>query len=207
MMNSVNSKTQQLIWVFALCLGMSASARAGQAAEPSFACNKVESGSIEALVCQDAELSKLDAELAEVYAAASQKAVNEHPPVLKAEQRGWIKGRNDCWKSDDKRQCVFDAYQLRITELQARYRLVSTTGPVTYLCDDQANHEVIVTFFSTALPSLIAENGDNVSFMTLQPSASGSKYEGRNELFWEHHGEALIVWGFGTPEIHCKPIS
>jgi membrane-bound inhibitor of C-type lysozyme len=78
---------------------------------------------------------------------------------------------------------------------------------VTYLCDDQPNHELIVTFFSTALPSLIAENGDSVSFMTLQPSASGAKYQGRNELFWEHQGEALIVWGFEAPEIHCKPNS
>jgi uncharacterized protein len=42
------------------------------------------------LVCAEPELSTLDRKLAEVYAAASRKAVNEHPPMLKAEQRGWI---------------------------------------------------------------------------------------------------------------------
>jgi len=34
------------------------------------------------------------------------KVVNDRPLVLTAEQRGWIKGRNECWKSDNKRRCV-----------------------------------------------------------------------------------------------------
>jgi uncharacterized protein len=65
------------------------------AAAPSFDCRKVEAGSIEALICQDDELSSLDEKMAAVFAAATKKASNEHPPVLQAEQRGWIKGRND----------------------------------------------------------------------------------------------------------------
>jgi uncharacterized protein len=76
------------------------------AACPSFDFSKVEKDSIEELICKDDELSALDLKMAEVYAAAAKKAVNEHPPVLKAEQRGWIKGRNDCWKEADKRKCV-----------------------------------------------------------------------------------------------------
>jgi uncharacterized protein len=59
---------------------------------PSFDCSKVEKGSIEELVCQSDELSALDRQMAEVYSAAAKKAIYEHPPVLKAEQRGWIKG-------------------------------------------------------------------------------------------------------------------
>jgi len=66
--------------------------------------------------------------MAAVYAAAK-KAVNEYPPVLKAEQHGWIKGRNDCWKEADKRKCVEESYRRRIAELQSRYRLVSAKGP------------------------------------------------------------------------------
>ena len=104
-------------------------------AAPSFDCSKVEAGSIEALICQDDQLSALDRMMAAVFAAATKKASNEHPPVLKAEQRGWIKGRNDCWKSDDKRQCIQQSYKLRIAELQARYRLVRATKPVSYVCD------------------------------------------------------------------------
>ena len=39
---------------------------------------------------------------------------------LKAEQRGWIKGRNDCWKTSDQRGCIKSAYEERISELENR---------------------------------------------------------------------------------------
>jgi uncharacterized protein len=170
---------------------------------PSFDCAKVEAGSIEEMVCKDKGLTALDRKLAEVYSAASKKAVNEHPPLLKAEQRGWIKGRNDCWKSADRRKCVEDNYRSRITELQARYRLVPAIGPVTYACDGDPKNEVTVTYFKTDPPTLIAERGDQVSLMYVQPSASGARYQGPNESFWEHQGEAVITWGYGAPEMRC----
>jgi uncharacterized protein len=176
---------------------------------PSFDCGKVEAGSIESLVCSDAGLSALDRQLAQVYAEATKKAVNEHPPVLKTEQRGWIKGRDDCWKSDDQRACVETEYRQRIAELQARYRLVPAAGPYTFVCgtattDAPAGSEVVVTYFRTDPPTLIAERGDSVSLMYIQPSASGARYAGRNESFWEHHGEATITWGYGAPPMRCK---
>jgi uncharacterized protein len=73
------------------------------AAGPSFDCAKVETGSIEEMICKDDQLSALDRKMTVVYGAATKKATNEHPPVLKAGQRGWIKGRNECWKSDERR--------------------------------------------------------------------------------------------------------
>jgi len=172
------------------------------AAGPSFDCAKA-SGSVEEMICQDEQLAELDSKLAEVYTAAARKATNEHPPVLKAEQRGWIKGRNDCWKSDDPRACTETEYRHRIAELQARYRLVPEKGPFWFACDDNATSEVVVTFFETDPPTLIAERGDGVSFMIQQPSGSGAKYQGRNETFWEHQGEATIVWGYDAPEMRC----
>ena len=170
---------------------------------PSFDCSAVEAGSIEELVCKDEGLSALDRTLAEVYGAASAKATNEHPPVLQAEQRGWIKGRDECWKSDDVRACVEDAYRTRIAELQARYRLVSFRGPVFYQCGGQPSNEVVATFFETDPPTAIVERGDTSVLMYLQPSASGAKYQGRNHTFWEHHGEATLTWGYDGPELHC----
>ena len=177
---------------------------AAKAQGPSYACDKVRAGSIEAMICNDNELSALDRNLSGVYAAASPKATNEHPPHLKAEQRGWIKGRNECWKSDDKRGCVRGEYQRRIAELQARYRLVPGNGPVRFMCDGNPANEVVVTFFQTDPPTLIAEHGDSVSLMYVQPSGSGAKYQGRNETFREHQGKALITWGYGAPEMHCE---
>jgi uncharacterized protein len=172
------------------------------ATEPSFDCDKTE-GSIEELICQDEKLAELDRKLAEVYTAAARKATNEHPPFLKTEQRGWIKGRNECWKSDDPRACTETEYRHRIAELQARYRLVPEKGPFWFVCDGDPRNEVVVTFFETDPPTLIAERGDGVSFMIQQPSGSGAKYQGRNETFWEHQGEATIVWGYDAPEMRC----
>lgn len=124
--------------------------------------------------------------------------------MLKAEQRGWIKGLNECWKSDDKRRCLEENYRRRIAELQARYRLGSANGPVTYFCDGNPKNEVVATFFQTESPTLIAERGDQVSLMYLQPSGNGAKYQGRNESWWEHQGEVLITWGYDSKEMKCK---
>jgi uncharacterized protein len=77
-------------------VGLLALTGAAQAAGPAFDCGKVERGSIEELVCQDEELAAADRELALVYAQALKKAGNEQPPVLKAEQRGWIRARDEC---------------------------------------------------------------------------------------------------------------
>jgi uncharacterized protein len=180
---------------------------AGNAAVPSFNCSKVMKGSIEAMVCADEELAGLDRDLTAVYVQAIAQVGEEQSSTLKAEQRGWIKGRNECWKSDDKRACVRDQYILRIAELQARYRLVTMQGPVSYRCNDEAGTEIITTYFATDPPTLIAERGDQVSLMYQKPSGSGARYVGRNESLWEHQGEVMITWGYDTPEMHCQPAS
>ena len=89
------------ICMFSVAIGYFVVAIITHAAAPSFDCSKVGAGSVEEMVCKDENLSALDLKMAEVYKEASKKAVNEKPPVLKAGQRGWIKGRDDCWKSED----------------------------------------------------------------------------------------------------------
>ncbi|MDH1468483.1 MliC family protein [Shewanella sp. GD03713] len=195
----INMQTAGAAGLLAVALSVPAIA----AEKPSFDCGKVQAGSIEEQVCQDAGLTKLDQQLAEVYAQAADKAKNEQPPMLKAMQRGWVKGRNECWKSEDKRACVESSYQTRIAELQAQYRLVEMTGPIFYVCDGNPANEVVVSYFKTEPATLIAERGDQTSLMFVQPSGSGAKYQGRNESLWEHHGEAKIVWGYEAPEMTC----
>lgn len=173
------------------------------AAQPSFDCTKVETGSIAELVCQTPQLAQLDAKLAEVYRQARAKAQNEHPPVLKAEQRGWLKGRDDCWKATDKTACVAGSYTLRIAELQARYQLITGKGPVFYQCDGLPAKEVVATYYATEPPTALVEFGDSTSLMYLQPSGSGARYQGRNESLWEHHGEARVTWGYQAAEMQC----
>jgi uncharacterized protein len=171
---------------------------------PSFDCAKVPPGGIDRLICDDRDLSALDRKLADVYAAAAAKATNEHPPTLRAEQIGWIRGRGDCWKADDKRACVRTEYVRRIAELQARYRLVRGTGPVFYHCDGDRRNEVVATFFPTDPPTLIAERGDSVSLMYRQPGGSGVKYLGRNESLEGEGDDVSIAWGYGAPKMACR---
>lgn len=205
-MNTDRHRSPSFLLPLCLAIGISGASSAPAAPGPSFDCDTAEDGSIERLICDDAGLAALDRALSEVYAAAGKKAHNEHPPLLKAEQRGWIKGRNDCWKSDDQRQCVLDAYNQRIVELQARYRLVPARGPVRYACDGDPRNEVIATFFETEPPSLIAERGDSSSLMKQRPSGSGTRYQGRNESLWEHQGSAKIIWGYGATPMSCEVI-
>ncbi len=83
---------------------------------PSYDCDKAD-GSVEELICNDSELSKLDLDLAHLYISALKATKGQEHRTLKAYQRGWIKGRNDCWKANNIRTCVLDEYNMRIKEL------------------------------------------------------------------------------------------
>lgn len=113
------------------------------AATPSFDCAKAK-GAAETLICKDAELAALDNELAALYPKAIAAFSPEQQKTERAIQRGWLKGRNDCWKAGDLRQCVKDSYQLRITELQIKGGQLMVPAPVNYLC---GKHITLSTYF------------------------------------------------------------
>jgi uncharacterized protein len=168
---------------------------------PSFLCDKIAPDSVEAMICADAGLSALDRRLSGVYSAVRRKAGSDVP---KAEQRAWIKDRDECGKADDRHECVDKAYRLRIAELQARYRLVRPSGSARFTCGGDPTKVLTATFFATDPPTLVAEYGDATSVMYQQPSGSGTHYQGRNESFREHQGEARVTWGSGAPETVCR---
>jgi uncharacterized protein len=99
----------------ALCLA----APLAHAAHPSFDCSKA-SHEVEELICKDSDLAALDRSLAELYATVLKHTPAKEQGKLKTEQRGWVKGRNDCWKSDDQHGCVKAEYEARIKELKDR---------------------------------------------------------------------------------------
>ncbi len=115
---------------------------------PSFVCEQAAAG-IEALICNDERLSALDRELTSVWAAAFAKATNEHSRMLRAEQRGWIKGRDDCWKSDDQRNRVERGYLVRIAETAGALcaRAGQRTGHLG--CEGNPANAVVATYFAT----------------------------------------------------------
>ena len=203
-----------LIVVLAFLVLSAAPDRArAQAKGPAFDCAKAQ-GEVQQLVCKDEGLTALDRKLDEVYEAARAKAVNEVPPVLVAEQRGWIKGRDECWKAKDGtsltatwqatnvRECVEGNYRIRISELQAKYRLVPSKGTVLFACENNPANELVATFFETDPPTARLERGDQTVTAWLVPAASGAKYEGQNVEFRTKGQDATATW-LGA-ELNCR---
>lgn len=185
------------------------------AASPSFSCARAQGAAQEA-VCQDGMLAALDRENARVYALA-RKAPGQsaqQKKTLTAMQRGWIKGRDDCWKSDDAKACIRDAYVLRIAELRAGLPAATrrndkggvSIGPVPVHCPGEA--EPMNATFVNVEPSLVALAGKDRSFvLRIAPSASGARYLGRSPegeaLFWQK-GPGAIVQRPGGQEQNCR---
>lgn len=152
-------------------------------AQPSFDCEKAESDA-EQLVCDDTELAALDVALAdrfkEALAAANGITVGGEVAVdtLKATQRGWIKGRDECWKAEDLRDCVEFAYGSREAELVTQWMLEEPVSTVFWTCDGNPANEVVTMLFDTSLPSVRFEHGDSIDTGVQVRTASGAKYEG-----------------------------
>lgn len=196
---------------------------AAQAKGPTFDCAKAQ-GEVEKLVCKDAKLGELDRKLDTVYKAATAKAKGAPAKTLVAEQRGWVKGRNDCWKAQaaspefitaswqaaSARDCADAQYRLRITELQAVWGLVPAKGPTSYVCQNNPANEVVATFYQSELPSARLERGDQSVTVYQVPVASlNGKYEGRN-VSLTPKGSEIVVWWLNTntgeeENLSCKP--
>lgn len=90
-----------------------------QAAKPSFKCAEA-THEAEKLICEDNELAALDVKLSSLYGKVAKNTPADQKKQLKAEQIGWVKGRNDCWKAADQRACIKTEYVARIKELKGK---------------------------------------------------------------------------------------
>ncbi|HGY1010758.1 TPA: MliC family protein [Aeromonas salmonicida] len=174
------------------------------AATPSFDCAKA-AGAAETLICKDAALAALDNELATLYPKALANLSPEQLKTEKAMQRGWIKGRNDCWKAKDLRQCVEENYLQRITELQIKGGQLMVTTPVDYQC---GNKVILSTYFynDAKLPAAVINLSEGDSQQQVlayeAPSASGARYEGQNLSLFTKGDEASLE-RYGQPALNC----
>lgn len=165
------------------------------AAEPSFDCVKAAS-SAEKLVCADTQLAALDREMARLYTLA-----HDGPHMtasarqdLVAFQRGWVKGRDDCWKADNLRRCVLDSYVERIAELRAGYADAraaddqgNSLGPFEVTCDG-IEAGIAATFVNTDPSLLLLRWRDTSVILNQAISGSGARYVGTEDSstyeFW-----------------------
>jgi uncharacterized protein len=176
---------------------------ASAAAQPSFNCEKAGSDA-EELICADERLSQLDQRLAQTYKTAVSAAENLDAGAdtalknLRASQRGWIKGRDECWKADDLRTCIESSYLMREGVLVATWILQEPATIAAYSCENNPANEVTAYFFDTELPGIRLEYGDGIKTGSLVPSASGAKYmTDFGGMFWTKGDTAQFAWTEG----------
>jgi uncharacterized protein len=178
-----------------------AAGTAAVAEGPSFDCGKAES-SAEKLVCGDGELGQLDREAARLYALAldGPHMTPDRRDTLVAMQRGWVKGRDDCWKADDLRTCVLDQYVIRIAELRQGYADARSDdaagislGPFVAECPG-LDAVLGVVFVNSDPGAVYLAWRDRVAVLPQGPSGSGARYAATladgDYLFWNKGDEA-----------------
>ena len=170
----------------------------------------ISGSTVEQMICSDPTLAARDRRMADVYSRSLEKlgtTANAADAIrdLKAYQRGWASGRDDCWKSADERQCIEESYARRTAELEARYGLVEARESVDFDCSDGSH--IRATFVPTERPSVRLERDGALEIGLLARAASGAKYEAPfGIVFWTQGDEAMVEWPEGT-EFRCRLVS
>jgi uncharacterized protein len=99
-------------WVFrVLVLGVLSAFPADARSQPSFDCRKA-GNATEKRICADPELARLDRHLATLWRGMIRSFSDQDQVAqIKADQKSWIAGRNDC---GDDSKCIADRYQAQI---------------------------------------------------------------------------------------------
>jgi len=186
-----------------LCIALLAAPVAAQG--PSYDCAQAE-GTVEKLICRDAALAARDRQLNAVYRAAIAKARDKPAVQLRAEQRGWIKGRNDCWKANGQPiwitaswtentvpGCVAAQYRLRTAELQAVWQLLPAST-VTYACQDNPANELVAGFHASDPPTVRIERGDRTRILWQVGPVEAGWHEGQNVSLVRQGDGVKVSW-------------
>lgn len=172
---------------------------------PAFNCDKAE-GEVELLICSDDDLAVLDLRLAKTYSQASQNIPIEERDNFRALQRGWIKGRNDCWKAEDVRACVDFSYRSKIVELQIAGGLLEAPRYRSLQCgEDTAASPFTVSIYRNSDPesAVLTRGNDQVIAIAPQGSTAG-RYVAPNVALTLADRRALVEWYGETLECTLK---
>jgi len=166
-------------------------------AQPAFDCARA-SGEVQELICKDESLQALDRRLARTWAKATESSPPEVLQEQRAMQRGWIKGRNDCWKAENTKQCVEFSYESRLVELSISAGLVEAPRYYSVACDDGDGGPFTAAFYNDLNPQavVLTRGNDQVIAMTA-PTGSGTRYTAPGVEFRSKGEEATIDW-FGA---------
>jgi uncharacterized protein len=170
-----------------------ASSQLVAAAGQSLDCAKA-AGTIDEIVCQDPKLTALDRKLVDVYAAASKAATGEQKNRLAAEQQQWLEDVKRCTGAPNRAACATERYTQRIADLQAQFKLVASRGPFRFICNGNPGDVLVAQYFETDPPAGRFTHAGRTVTGFVQRSGSGARYAGPSISYWEHQGEASVVW-------------
>jgi uncharacterized protein len=189
----MNASRHLGIAVFITTCAVAASARAASAPPPSIDCAKA-TDPVESTICSDDALATLDGRLVGVYAAASKAATAEQRNRLAADQQRWLEVRNRCAGAPDRIACIKERYVNRIADLQAQFKLVGSRGPFRFVCNNDPNNVFVAQYFETDPPTARFTHDGRTVTAFIARSGSGARYDGPSVSYWEHQGEASVVW-------------
>ena len=187
---------------------------------PSFDCARAD-GQAQELVCSDKELAAMDREAARLNRLADRDSgIDPSIGALRdASLRAWIKSRDDCWKDDELRRCVVDAYARHIADIRSSSKAAREAaggvviGPVAFQCEG-ISRTLNATFINTE-PGVVhlqwigpgrppAEDAEVT--LPRAPAASGARYQGAASggewTFWNKGREVTLTIP-GKGDVKC----
>ena len=179
--------------IMVVCAWMLSQHAVGQGVTPSIDCAAA-ANVVEQTVCGNVALAKLDRKLVDVYAAASKAASADQKNRLAADQQRWLNERDACGKATDRAACVQERYLQRIADLQAQFKLVPSRGPFHLVCNKDPKSVLIAQYFETEPAAARFTHDGRTVTAFIQRAGSGARYSGPSISYWEHQGEASVVW-------------
>ncbi len=178
------------IMVITCCVLLTSSSSA-----QSFNCSKA-TNAVEKMICSDDELKALDSKMASFYSRALAKSSAKDKRMLRTEQVGWLKARNQCAGRDGMKACIGEFYEQRISRLDpiaggpSQEPAAAASTKVIYSCNDNIVAQVVATF--TGAEKARVEFADSTWNLTRVQSGSGAKYANKDVMFWSKGSEATL---------------
>ena len=170
-------------------------------------CGKLSGLSIENLICQDPELSRLDRLLGEVLSTSPGDATTaeENRVQLVAAQQSWREARNECWRAEDPRNCALSQYEKRIVELRVGLGQVTPVQQSQFFCgvSGSAPERLSLSFYRADVPAVVAEFRGERLLLIGERSPSERAYRADNLTLTRGQGEVTLEWRERAQAMRC----
>lgn len=149
---------------------------------PSYNCEQKNLSSVEVLICNNSLLAAKDLALHERYKQLTTTVTDDaFARYVKVTQRGWIKGRNECWKSEPVDVCVNNEYAARMAKLDTLFRHYHEAPVVKLSCDTEPQvHYWFRRYNTDPLTATVSSEGASWLLYreTAEDSPSSEEYRG-----------------------------